>query len=89
MGGMKRRGVVLLVAAGALAALATAGYVYSTNRKPATRFRTATVDRGTIVATVSATGALAAVTASRWAARSPVRCARSSSTSIPRCAAAS
>jgi HlyD family secretion protein len=59
---MKRRGVVLLVAAGALAALATAGYVYSTNRKPATRFRTATVDRGTIVATVSATGALAAVT---------------------------
>jgi HlyD family secretion protein len=59
---MKRRGVGLLVAAGLLAALATAGYVYSTNKSPATRFRTATVDRGTIVASVSATGALAAVT---------------------------
>ena len=47
---------------GLLAALATAGYVYSTNKSPATRFRTATVDRGTIVASVSATGALAAVT---------------------------
>ena len=62
MGVMKRRGAVLLVAAGLLAALATAGYVYSTNKSPATRFRTATVDRGAIVASVSATGALAAVT---------------------------
>jgi HlyD family secretion protein len=59
---MKRRGAMLLVAAGLLAALATAGYVYSTNKRPATRFRTAPVDRGAIVATVSATGALAAVT---------------------------
>jgi HlyD family secretion protein len=57
-----KRGAVLLGIAGVLAALATAGYVFSTNRTPATRFRTATVDRGTIVATVSATGALAAVT---------------------------
>ena len=62
MGVMKRRSAGLLVAAGLLAALATAGYVYSTNKSPATRFRTATVDRGTIVASVSATGALAAVT---------------------------
>jgi HlyD family secretion protein len=59
---MGRRGALLLVGAGVLGALATAGYVFSTNRTPATRFRTATVDRGTIVATVSATGALAAVT---------------------------
>ena len=59
---MGRRGALLLVGVGVLAALATAGYVFSTNRTPATRFRTATVDRGTIVATVSATGALAAVT---------------------------
>src|SRR5262245_9355574 len=57
-----KRGAVLLGIVGVLAALATAGYVYSTNRAPATRFRTATVDRGTIVASVSATGALNAVT---------------------------
>src|SRR5262245_24295340 len=62
MGVMKRRGAVLLIAAGVLVALATAGYVFSTNRAPATRFRTAAVDRGTIVANVSSTGALAAVT---------------------------
>jgi HlyD family secretion protein len=62
MGIMKRRGAAMLAAIGVLAALATAGYVFSTNRTPATRFRTATVDRGTIVASVSATGALAAVT---------------------------
>ena len=59
---MRRRGVGLLVALGVLGALATAGYVFSTSRTPVTRFRTATVDRGPIVATVSATGALAAVT---------------------------
>jgi HlyD family secretion protein len=59
---MGRRGALLLVVVGVLAALATAGYVFSPNRTPATRFRTATLDRGTIVATVSATGALAAVT---------------------------
>ena len=62
MRAMGRRGALLLVVVGVLAALATAGYVFSTNRTPATRFRTATLDRGTIVATVSATGALAAVT---------------------------
>jgi HlyD family secretion protein len=62
MGAVKRRGAVVLVTAGVLAALATAGYVVSTNRAPAARFRTASVDRGTIVANVSATGALAAVT---------------------------
>jgi HlyD family secretion protein len=59
---MRRRSAVLLVVVGVVGALVTAGYVFSTNRTPATRFRTATVDRGTIVATVSATGALAAVT---------------------------
>ena len=62
MKGMGRRGALLLVASGSWRPSATAGYVFSTNRTPATRFRTATVDRGTIVATVSATGALAAVT---------------------------
>jgi HlyD family secretion protein len=62
MGLVKRRGAVVLVIAGVLAALATAAYVVSTHRTPATRFRTASVDRGTIVASVSATGALAAVT---------------------------
>ena len=59
---MGRRGLLVLVVVVLLAALATAGYVFSTSRTPATRFRTATVDRGTIIATVSATGALAAVT---------------------------
>jgi HlyD family secretion protein len=59
---MKRRGAAVLAAVGVLAALATAGYVFSTSRTPATRFRTATLDRGAIVASVSATGALAAVT---------------------------
>jgi HlyD family secretion protein len=59
---MRRRGVLLVIAAGVLVALATAGYVYSTNRTPAGRYRTAAVDRGTIVATVSATGQLNAVT---------------------------
>jgi HlyD family secretion protein len=59
---MRRRGVALLVALGVLGALATAGYVFSTSRTTVTRFRTSTVDRGPIVATVSATGALAAVT---------------------------
>jgi HlyD family secretion protein len=59
---MRRRGALLLVGVGVVAALATAGYVVSKNRTPATRFRTATLDRGTIIATVSATGALAAVT---------------------------
>jgi HlyD family secretion protein len=59
---MRRRVALLLTVVGVLGALATAGYVFSTSRSPVTRFRTATVDRGTIVATVSATGALAAVT---------------------------
>ena len=59
---VRRRGALLLIGVGVLGALATAGYVYSTNRTPASRYRTATVDRGTIVATVSATGQLNAVT---------------------------
>jgi HlyD family secretion protein len=59
---MRRRGALLLIGAGVLVALATAGYVYSTNRTPASRYRTAAVDRGTIIATVSATGQLNAVT---------------------------
>src|SRR5262249_3572105 len=58
---VRGRGALLLVVAGLLAAVATAGYVYSTSRAPANRYRTATVDRGTIVATVSATGQLNAV----------------------------
>ena len=62
MKGMRRRGVLVLVGIAVLGALATAGYVVSANRTPATRFRTATLDRGTVVATVSATGALNAVT---------------------------
>src|SRR5262245_12860591 len=61
MKAIKRR-ALLLIAAGVLVALATGGYVYSTSRTPATRYRTATMDRGTIVATVSATGQLNAVT---------------------------
>jgi HlyD family secretion protein len=51
-----------IVAVSALAVLAWGGYVFSTGRAPATGFRTARVDRGTIVASVSATGALNAVT---------------------------
>ena len=62
MKGMRRRGVLVLVGIAVLGALATAGYVVSANRTPATKFRTATLDRGTVVATVSATGALNAVT---------------------------
>ncbi len=62
MRGMGRRGLLVLVVVVILAAVAMAGYVFSTSRTPVTRFRTMTVDRGTIVATVSATGALAAVT---------------------------
>jgi hypothetical protein len=34
---MGRRGALLLIAAGVLIALATAGYVYSTSRTPASR----------------------------------------------------
>src|SRR3990172_6978545 len=58
---MKRLGLVLLlllVAAG----LATAGYVLSGGRGQATKYRTARVDRGTIIAAVSATGNVNAVT---------------------------
>ena len=59
---MRRRGALLLIGVAVLGALATAGYVYSTNRTPASRYRTAAVDRGTIIAAVSATGQLNAVT---------------------------
>jgi HlyD family secretion protein len=45
-----------------LAGLAFAGYVLSANRGQATKYRTAKVDRGAIVATVSATGNVNAVT---------------------------
>jgi HlyD family secretion protein len=45
-----------------LAGLVTAGYVLSANRGQAAKYRTARVDRGAIVATVSATGNLNAVT---------------------------
>jgi HlyD family secretion protein len=62
MGGVKRRTGALLLAVGVAAAVAAAGYVYSTGRAPSTPYRTAPVDRGTIVATVSASGTLAAVT---------------------------
>jgi HlyD family secretion protein len=62
MKGMRRRRALVLVGIGLLAALATAGYVVSANRTPVAKFRTVTLDRGTVVATVSATGALNAVT---------------------------
>ncbi len=58
---MRRVGLVLLlllVAAG----LATAAYVLSAGRGQATKYRTARVDRGTIIAAVSATGNVNAVT---------------------------
>ncbi len=58
---MKRLSLVLvliLIAVG----LATAGYVATTNRGGGTKYRTAKVDRGTIVSTVSATGQVNAVT---------------------------
>ncbi|HSE96066.1 MAG TPA: efflux RND transporter periplasmic adaptor subunit [Methylomirabilota bacterium] len=57
-----KRAIVLLGAVLGVAALASAGYVYTTNRNPTTRFRTARVERGPIVATVSTTGTLNAVT---------------------------
>jgi HlyD family secretion protein len=59
---VKRRKGAIIAAVATAAALAAAGYVFSTGRTPAPRFRTAKVDRGPLVATVSATGALAAVT---------------------------
>ena len=59
---MGRRALLLLVGVAVVGVLAAAGYIYSTSGAPAARYRTATVDRGMIVATVSATGALAAVT---------------------------
>jgi len=58
---VRGRGLWVLVVVGVLVALATAGYVYSTNRTPTSRYRSAPVDRGAIVATVSATGQLNAV----------------------------
>ena len=57
---MKRLGLILLVVLAAVGL--AAGYVFSTNRGSAARYRTAKVDRGPIVATVSATGNLNAVT---------------------------
>lgn len=51
-------GVLVLVALGGLAA---AGYVVSTQRQTVARYRTARVDRGTVVSSVSATGTLNAV----------------------------
>src|SRR5262245_16876619 len=62
MKGMKRRGALLLVGFVVLAALGAGGYLFATSRTPVARFRTAQLDRGTIVASVSATGALNAVT---------------------------
>jgi HlyD family secretion protein len=59
---MRRRIVGWIVGVAVVGAVATAGYVFSIGRAPATAFRTAPVDRGTIVASVSASGALAAMT---------------------------
>jgi HlyD family secretion protein len=58
---MKRVGLLVLLAL-VVAGLAFAGYVLSANRGQATKYRTARVDRGTVVASVSATGNLNAVT---------------------------
>jgi HlyD family secretion protein len=58
---MKRVGLLVLLAL-VVAGLAFAGYVLSANRGQATKYRTVRVDRGTVVASVSATGNLNAVT---------------------------
>jgi HlyD family secretion protein len=58
---MRRIGLAVLALC-VVAGLAFAGYVLSANRGQATRYRTAKVDRGAIVATVSATGNVNAVT---------------------------
>ena len=57
---MKRIGLLVLAAL-IVGGLAFAGYVLSANRGQATKFRTARVDRGPIVSTVSTTGNLNAV----------------------------
>jgi HlyD family secretion protein len=62
MSRVTRRIGAVLIGAGVVGAVATAAYVFSTSRTPATGFRTARLDRGVVVASVSATGALAAVT---------------------------
>ncbi len=58
---MKRAGLVLALALVA-AAVAAAGYVVTAGRAPSAKYRTAKLDRGPIVSTVSATGTLNAVT---------------------------
>ncbi|MGH7318173.1 MAG: efflux RND transporter periplasmic adaptor subunit [Candidatus Rokuibacteriota bacterium] len=58
---MKRLSLILVLTLVAVG-LATAGYVATTNRGGGTKYRTAKVDRGTIVSTVSATGQVNAVT---------------------------
>ncbi len=59
---MRRRAALLAILLLVGAALATGGYVVSTSRGASAKFRTVRVDRGAIVATVSATGNLNAVT---------------------------
>src|SRR5262245_13007089 len=58
---MKRVGLLVLLVL-VVAGLAFAGYVPSANRGPAREYRTVPVGKGTIVASVSATGNLNAVT---------------------------
>ncbi len=58
-----RRPLLIIVAAAVVVGLATGAYVYSTTLKNgATRYRLAKVERGSLVASVSASGTLNAVT---------------------------
>ncbi len=57
-----RRPALVLLGLFLVAGMATAGYVYTTNRVPAARYRLAKVERGPIASTISATGTLNAVT---------------------------
>ena len=59
---MRRRTWLVVLLALVVVGLATAGYVLSANRGQGTKYRTAKVDRGTVVASVSATGNVNAVT---------------------------
>jgi len=58
---MKRAALLVLLVV-VVVGLASAGYVFTSNRTQGGRYRTAKVDRGPIVSTVSATGTVNAVT---------------------------
>jgi HlyD family secretion protein len=58
---MKRAGLIAILLL-VLVGLGTAGYVVATNRTQSAKYRTVKIERGAVVATVSATGNLNAVT---------------------------